>query len=133
GMDGMDEDDKEASESQPEEGMQPPPAPPIPLSLTLQQKRKHYFLGLVLGLIPLVIFLVGFGMALGNQGGVASGLGFPLVLLGFMLYLVELIITITYLTNKKERFVGYGLLTAFLVTPIVAAVGCSVIPTLIHR
>lgn len=132
-MDGMDEDDKEVSESQPEKGMQPPPAPPIPLPLTLQQKRKQYFLGLVLGLIPLVIFLVGFGIALATQWTSVSNLGIPLVLLGFMLYLVELIITITYLTNKKERFVGYGLLTAFLVTPIVAAVGCSVIPTLIHR
>ena len=39
---------------------------------------------------------------------------------------------IGFLNNKDRRFAGYGLLTAFLATPIVVAIGCSVLPNVIH-
>jgi hypothetical protein len=143
----MQEGDKEASESQPEPEEQspseseadesqlepeeqPPPATPIPLPPTQRQKRWQYLLGLVLGLIPLIVFLVGYGIALGTRGGVFNAIGTSL--LGLILYIVELIMTIAFLTSKNLRFAGFGLLTAFLATPVVVAIGCSVIPNLIH-
>ncbi len=141
----MQEDDKEAGESQPEPeqqtpsesevdesqpGEQPPPATPIPLPPSQRRKRWQYLLGLVLGLIPLIVFLVGYGIALGTQGGVFNAIGTSL--LGLILYIVELIITIVFLTSKNLRFAGFGLLTAFLATPVVVAIGCSVIPNLVH-
>jgi len=143
----MQEDDKEAGESQPEPEQQtpsesevdesqpepveqPPPAAPIPLPLSQRRKRWQYLLGLVLGLIPLIVFLVGYCIALGTQGGVFNAIGTSL--LGLILYIVELIITIVFLTSKNLRFAGFGLLTAFLATPVVVAIGCSVIPNLVH-
>lgn len=143
----MQEDDKEASESQPEPAGQPPseseaeesqpkvemhspPAAPIPLPSTQRLKRRQYLLGLVLGLIPLIVFLVGYGIALGTAGGSLNALATSL--LGLLLYIVELVVTIVFLSIKQTRFAGYGLLTAFLATPIVTAIGCSVLPNIIH-
>jgi hypothetical protein len=113
---------------------QPPPAPPVPLPLTQQQKRRQYFLGLACGLLPVILFLLGYGITLGTQGNSLNNLSALLVLslLGLFLYIVELIVTIMLLMNKKLRFAGYGLLTAFLATPIVTAIGCTVLPNLIH-
>src|SRR5947209_5560772 len=104
----MQEDDKEASESQPEPeeqppsesaadesqptvGTQPPPATPLPLPPTQGQKRWQYFLSLVLGLIPMIVFLVGYGIALGTAGGGLNAISTSLI--GLILYIVELIIT----------------------------------------
>ncbi len=116
--------------------MQPPPAAPIPpetpipLPPTQRQKRGQYLLGLVLGLIPLIVFLVGYGIALGSAGGTLNALGTSF--LGLILYIAELIVTIVFLAIKNVRFAGYGLLTAFLATPFVVAIGCSVLPNIIH-
>ncbi len=143
----MQEDDKEASESQPEpEGQppsgseadenqpepegQPPPATPIPLPPTQRRKIWQYLLGLVLGLIPLVVWLIFFGIgqasgglsSLSSVGALLSGL-----LVAGVLYLIELVVTISYLVGKQRRFAGYGLLTAFLTTPVIIAIGCSVV------
>jgi hypothetical protein len=98
------------------------------LPLTPQQQRKQYFLGLACGLIPVILFLLGYGIWLGTLGNSLI----VLVWLGLFLYIVELIVTIVFLNIKKLRFAGYGLLTAFLVTPIVTAIGCTVLPSLIH-
>jgi len=128
--------ESEAGESQPKAGTQPstatpiPPARPIALPPTQRRKRWQYFLGLVLGLIPVIVFLVGYGFALGTTGGALNALG-PLAI-GLLLYFVELLIMIGFLNNKDRRFAGYGLLTAFLATPIVVAIGCSVLPNVIH-
>ena len=119
-----------ADESQPQPEGRPPPATPIPLPPTQRRKRWQYILGLVFGLIPVIFFLVGYGIALRTSGGVLNALT-PLVL-ALILYLLELILTITFLSNKDRRFAGYGLLTAFLATPILTAIGCSVLPNVIH-
>ena len=121
------------SQSEPKPDGQPPPATPIPLPPTQQQKRRQYLLGLVFGLIPLILFLVFYGIALGGNAGAASTFFSLSLCLGPLLYIAELVVTIVFLSSKEKRFAGYGLLTAFLVTPIVAAIGCSVIfPNLIH-
>jgi hypothetical protein len=138
--------EKEAEEKQPEQEQQPvsgnaadesqarsqpPPATPTPLPPTQQEKRKQYFLGLGFGLIPVIVLLVTFGI--GEQQG-QNGLGTLIfgALAALLLYIVELITTIVFLSNKRRSFVGYGLLTAFLATPIIAAIGCIVIPQVIH-
>jgi hypothetical protein len=116
-----------AGEGQPEAGVQPPPARPIPLPPTAEQKRRQYFLGFGFGLIPLIVFLILVGFAQATPGYNALGYLLLAGLLGFVLYLTELIVTIVYLSNKQRRFVGYGLLTAFLATPVIASIGCYVI------
>ena len=134
---GQPEPASEEQQSQPGPQIQPPPATgpqpatPIPLPPTRQQKQRQYFWSLGFGLIPVIVLLVTFGI--GTQQG-ESGLGLLILgaLLAVLLYIIELIVMIVFLANARQRFVGYGLLTAFLVTPIVTAVGCTVIPKLIH-
>src|SRR5215472_14658696 len=111
-----------ADESQDES--QPPPATPTPLPLTQQEKRRQYFLSLGFGLIPVIVLLVTFGI--GTQQG-EKGLGTLILggLAALILYIIELITTIIFLFTKRQRFVGYGLLTAFLVIPIITAIGCT--------
>ncbi len=132
---------KERDESHPEPEQQPTtegaadqgqprlqarPAPPIPLPLTERQKRRQYFLGLAFGLIPLIVLLITIGA---GSGPGENGLGILLfgALLAVILYIIELIPVIVFLANKQRRFVGYGLLTAFLAIPVVVAIGCYVI------
>ena len=139
--------EKEAEEKQPEQdqqpvsgdaadgsqtGSQPPPAAPTPLPLTQEEKRRQYFLSLGFGLIPVIVLLVTYGIGI-QQG--QNGLG-TLIFGGLaviFLYIIELITTIVFLFNKRQRFTGYGLLTAFLVTPIIAAIGCMVISSIPSR
>ncbi len=124
--------ESEAEQGQNEEQSSPPPAAPIPLPLTARQKRRQYFLGLAFGLIPLIVFLVLIGLYQVRPGLNALGYLILAGLLGSVLYAIELIVTIVYFSNKQRRFVGYGLLTAFLASPVIAFIGCTVIPNLIH-
>ncbi len=96
--------------------------------LTQEQKRRQYFIGLGVGLIPLIIFLVSFGLSIGSTS-FAFLYG---VILAALLYIIELIVTIIVLVNNRLRFAGYGLLTAFLASPVIATVGCAVLPNLIQ-
>ena len=107
----------------------PPPLPPVPpmTPLTQEQKRRQYFIGLGVGLIPLIIFLVSFGLSLGTNYAYLNG-----IFIAAFLYVIELIVTIIFLLDKRVRFAGYGLLTAFLASPVVAAIGCTVIPNLVQ-
>ena len=131
--------EKEAEEKQPEQEQQPvsgdaadesqtrsqpPPAAPTPLPLTQQAKRWQYFLGLGFGLIPVIVFLVTFGSDESTLilGGLAA----------ILLYFVELIVTLVFLAINRVRFVGYGLLTAVLASPVIAYIGCTVIRQVIH-
>ena len=100
-----------------------------PPSLTQVEKQRQYFLGLVLGLIPLIIFLASFGLVTGTSGG----LFIYGIYVSAILYAIEFIVTIVFLVIDHLRFVGYGLLTAFLATPVIAVAGCLVIPNLLPR
>jgi hypothetical protein len=90
-----------------------------------QDRRGQYFLGLGLGLIPLGIFLVSFGLTL-TQSQIVTLLQL-IILVAIGLYVIELIVTIICLVIERVRFVGYGLLTAFLASPVIAYIGCIVI------
>ena len=93
-------------------------------------RKKHYWLGLGLGLIPLVAFLIFYGLFLPSQS-LSSPFLILIIITGF-LYVIELFVVIGCLASSRLRFVGYGLLTAFLVTPIVAAVACTALPNILH-
>jgi peptidoglycan/LPS O-acetylase OafA/YrhL len=94
------------------------PPPPTP------NRKRQYWLGIAYGAIPLVIFLISGVLARLSQYGLY---GLPGTLIGLIVYLALLVITITYLFNHEKRFIGYGLLTMLLITPVVAVYGCTLI------
>jgi len=79
-------------------------------------RRLQYFIGLGVGLIPLILAIV----SLGTSGG---GL---LLTIALILYGAQLIATIVLLIIGQVRFVGYGLLTLFLISPMVFFLACIV-------
>ena len=109
------------------------PEPAAPLQLSAAQapdagrKGCQYLLGLGLGFIPLLLILLGLGFAVGGTGSATSNLFGTLGSIGLFLYLAAIIVTIVCLFIREVRFVGYGLLTAVLVSPVAAAVGCVVL------
>lgn len=95
-----------------------PPPPPTP------NRKRQYWLGIAYGAIPLVIFLISDALLRLSQYGTLGIVG---TLIGLVGYLALLAITIAYLFNHEKRFIGYGMLTILLVTPVVAVYGCMLI------
>ncbi len=91
----------------------PPPQPP---------RARHFWLGIGLGAIPLVLALIAIGT-------LASGAGSVLLIISLVIYAAVLIAAIVCLIIKDVRYVGYGLLTMVCATPIIAAVACVVLLT----
>jgi hypothetical protein len=81
------------------------------------------------GLIPAVLLF-----SAGAGGGVPS-VGYPshpdiminFLMLGGIVYVVELVVTIICLVTKSSRLFGYGLSTGMLISPVVAVMSCAVI------
>ncbi len=96
-----------------------------PASQAGPNTTKQFWQGIAWGAIPLVVFLISYVAALQPN---ESGLGFALLaFFGSVVgYLVLLIVAIIFLFNKRVRFVGYGLLTMVLISPIIAAIGCQI-------
>jgi hypothetical protein len=90
--------------------MQGPP-PQMP-----QQKRLQYFLGLGIGLIPLVLFFIGFAPN-------ASGL----IFISLLLLVAMLIASIICIVIPRVRYIGYGLLTSIPIFFVVGSIVCIVI------
>jgi hypothetical protein len=120
---------------EPLDAVQPPttaPAPQTPLPLAAAQgqntrrKRSQYWLGLALGLIPLIIFFLGLGLLFQPP---ASNVAGTLIIASLVLYLVSLIAMIVCLSIGRVRFVGYGLLTAVAASPVIAFISCVVVLT----
>jgi hypothetical protein len=109
---------------------QPPPAP-IPLRASPPPNSEHtkqYFQGLGFGLIPLVVFLVVVGIIKSGLTPSADVTGQLIALIAcLLLYLAEFIVMVVFLVGAERRFIGYGLLTAVLITPIAGSIGCIVI------
>jgi hypothetical protein len=82
-----------------------------------QPRTLYYFIGIGAGFVPLILAL----LALLN-----SSIGSTLGLVGLILYVVEFIATIVFLAIERVRFIGYGLLTMFLVSPVVFFIACTV-------
>jgi hypothetical protein len=100
--------------------------PPL---LTQVQKQRQYFLGLGLGLIPLMLFLTSFALSIRSS----NNFFVTTVFVALGLYVAQLIATIVCLVIDRIRFVGYGLLTLFLASPVIGAAGCIVITNLSSR
>jgi hypothetical protein len=79
----------------------------------------NYVVGLGLGFVPLILFLIS---------------PFPVLIPVYIfLWLVFLIVAIVCLRIDSVRLVGYGLLTAFLVTPVVVSISCVVFLTRVYH
>ena len=94
-------------------------------------RKRQYLLGVGLGFIPLIAFLIFYGLALRSPSPLTSPFTSG-VIIAFIVWVIELFVVIGFLVSSQVRFVGYGLLTAFLVTPIVTAVACNALPHIIH-
>jgi len=105
-------------------------------------KRRQYLLGLVLGLIPLLLFWSSnvFSSCLplyyacsspqpSTPEAVLEGI---LTALSLASYGVAAVAQVVLLAFKQTRTLGYGLLTMVLVSPIVAPFGCVVIESNVH-
>jgi hypothetical protein len=94
----------------------------------MEKNKRQYLLGLGLGLIPLLVFLPLYGLAIGSHNeNTALNAAILDLFLGVVLYLAAIIAMIACLVIARVRFVGYGLLTAVLVSPIIAVIGCNII------
>lgn len=82
-----------------------------------RQKSFQYLLGLGVGLIPFFVFLLGVLLT-----APAPGVAYNLLRLSLALYLLFLPALYFLISNKSARFIGYGLLTTALVSPIVACI-----------
>ncbi len=94
-------------------------------------RKRQYWLGLGLGFIPLIAFLIFYGLYLRSLSSLSSPF-ITWIIITFILYGIELFVVIGFLAARQVRFTGYGLLTAFLVTPIITAVACNALPHIIH-
>lgn len=92
------------------------------------KQRRDYLLGLAWTLPPLIIFLIVGG--LNSQGLRSLSLRFTLFGPGSVFYIGVLFSSLLCLFNKERRFLGYGLLTAALLTPVVAVYGCQILTSI---
>ena len=95
--------------------------PPVPAP----NRKRQYWLGAAYGAIPLAIFLIsGVIGRLFSQGPPNYGeAGWPFIVIGLFAYLILLVVTIINLVKREKRFIGYGLLTMLLITPVVGSYG----------
>lgn len=106
------------------------PIPQEPLQLPTAQtqsdglKTLQFFLGVGLGLIPVLTFFLGIGLL-----PRATNVGSSLLGVSFLLSFAAIIAVIVCLSIRKGRFAGYGFLAAVLVSPGVGFIGCLVINT----
>jgi ABC-type polysaccharide/polyol phosphate export permease len=92
--------------------VEPPRIPPGP-----SRRFIEYLIGLGIGAILLAVAL----LAMGTLAGRFSS---ALFTLSIYLYLGLFIATIICLVNNRSRFIGYGMLTMFLISPIIWYISC---------
>jgi hypothetical protein len=78
----------------------------------------EYLIGLGIGVVPLAFALLAMGTL---TGMLFSGTLFSI---SIILYVGLLIATIICLVVRRSRFIGYGMLTMFLISPIVWYIAC---------
>jgi hypothetical protein len=95
-------------------------------------------LGIAIGAIPLAIWLGTLGIAFGVRRPPGPG---PYVNLSFLFdglalaglaYLVMIVAALGLAANERTRVVGMGALAALLASPVIAFMGCSVIPNMLQ-
>jgi hypothetical protein len=86
-----------------------------------ENRGLQYFIGIVIGAIPLAAAM----LTLGNFSiGIAASVLVPIATFG---YLTILIASIVCLCISQVRFIGYGLLTMVLISPIIYFISCSAV------
>src|SRR5262245_3999082 len=103
---------------------QPPAPPPQPQGAG----RRDYFIGLGVGLIPLVLAMVGLGgLIFGARAGVDTSVYSILLAAGGILYVLEIVSMAFLFPSQRTRQAGFGVLTMVAVSPVVFFVGCIAI------
>lgn len=120
-----------AAAAPPPPGLMTPPvlAPlPYPPPLTGGQKAGGFFGGLGLGLLLAVVIVFGTftlsSVLFSTFGGAGGGL---VVFVPIVLFLASIGLMTYFLAKARLRWIGYGLLTALVVLPVVGVVACVVI------
>ena len=90
-------------------------SPGLPPS-TSRERRWQFLTGLGIGLIPLVLFFIGFA---------PNAYGLIIVALGLLL--AVLIASLICISIPRTRYIGYGLLTSIPISLVVGSIGCIVI------
>ena len=90
----------------------PPPRPEI-------NRALQYFIGLVIGCIPLALFFLSISRFLGATE-ISNSLGAVAV----YSYVVLWVAAIACLCAPRMRFVGYGLLTMAIISPVIWVISC---------
>lgn len=109
-----------------------------PTALRPPQHGRQFLLGLGLGAIPLVVWLLLIGWAVGLRATCTEGpldcpyAGLDQLLEGLIAFafgwVIQLFATVIVLRDAAKRFVGYGLLAMLLVGPIVGSIACINVP-----
>ena len=89
-----------------------------------QRSSRQYFIGIGIGFVPLILALIGIGGFITRNGSNLFGVTLEIAL---FLYGGVFIAAIVCLSIKRVRFVGYGLLTMVIATPIISFIGCVVV------
>lgn len=100
--------------------MQQLPGNPPPLQYS---HGMQYFIGIAIGVIPLALGLLSISGVINSSSNLANYLFFTAILA----YVAVFIAMIVCLCISRVRFVGYGLLTMVLATPVIAFVACIVL------
>src|SRR5690242_13829417 len=97
-----------------------------PRSSQPHDSRRQFLIGLGVGRIPLIVFMVGLG---GCYNPALGGPGFFVNLFGVsaLAYVAEIAAMAILLAIDRTRQIGYGVVVALAVDPVVAFIGCSVL------
>jgi hypothetical protein len=112
---------------QPDSGANPPPPLLTPMTPRRQEwpnphESRDFRIGVIVGLIPLVLALIGTGANFHYVG-----VGNTLLLAGVISFLAGLVIMIVLVSIRRTRRIGQGLLTALAADLVIVVVGCLVI------
>jgi len=111
-----------------------------PTPIRPPDERRQFLLGLGLGAIPLLVWLIFIGAATADIARCSSeqvycslpGLGQLLggLIVYAILWLTQVVVTIVTLVRKTRRSLGNGLLVMLLIGPIVGSIACIEVPNL---
>ncbi len=96
-----------------------------------QRSSWQYFLGLGIGLVPLILALIGIG-GLSTAGKAAVNILSGVVVYACPLYAGLFVVSVVCLAIKRIRFVGYGILTMVIAIPVISFIGCLVLTSVPH-
>lgn len=91
----------------------------IPEPQAEMSNSLRFFIGLGIGLVPLILGL----LAIGNARG---GNVLTFLFVSALFYVALLVAAIVCLCFARLRFIGYGMLAMVFATPVIAYIACMV-------